>query len=285
MPAPAQTNAPQRPKGALRPSGARDTLGPAAACVSQAARLAARSMRRLIPSSCCRCMSQWTGRARHPLRAGGRPNSRYPRPARARTITRVRAAVTGSSTNAQVTRGGRLGRSPPENQILGGLKCEHDESLPNPRERWHSGAHPELLVGRQNLIGAAAPAVIEPVIAVPSGPPRAHLHQPRPDLPGRRVDRDGVGERPDGRRDQLVTREALGPLGDACANCSANHDARFLPAGAMRISSVACRGLRSGGREVLWPEAMRAFMGWAKWNRPLPHARSDRRTAPEAPGR
>ena len=70
----------------------------------------------------------------------------------------------------------------------------------------HDVAHCQVLPGLDDPVGALS-AHVELVDAVPAAPSVAHLHEPRPDALGRRLDRDPARVGRLGVRDQLVARQ------------------------------------------------------------------------------
>src|SRR5262245_60652193 len=65
-------------------------------------------------------------------------------------------------------------------------------------------AQAKLLEPRQDALGTRSAAVVDRVVAVPAGPPVAHLNEPGPDAPGWGIDRDGHRGRARRLGDQLV---------------------------------------------------------------------------------
>ena len=94
----------------------------------------------------------------------------------------------------------------------------------------------DALIFRQDTFGAALTAVIDEVVGVPSGAAGAHLGQPRPDVMRRTPNRDGVIDRAEGLRNQVVSGKSPGLLARSGAD---------LPAG---INRNCCEDYQHSGK-------------------------------------
>jgi hypothetical protein len=104
------------------------------------------------------------------------------------------------------------GQSPRENEAVLPLALRDQEPAGSSGECGEYASHADVLMIGQDAFGAKLTAVRDEVVGIPSGMARTHLGQPRPDVVRRATNRDGVIDRAQGLRNQVVPGKNPGLL-------------------------------------------------------------------------
>jgi hypothetical protein len=116
------------------------------------------------------------------------------------------------------------------------LTLHDDEHIRSSGKCGEYPAHVDALIRGQDAFGAALTAVIDEIVGIPSGAAGAHLGQPRPDVMRRATNRDGVIDRAEGLRNQVVSGKSPGLLARSGADLppGVNRSRRILSNRAIR---------------------------------------------------
>ncbi|HEY8195650.1 MAG TPA: hypothetical protein VIG04_01625 [Gemmatimonadales bacterium] len=97
---------------------------------------------------------------------------------------------------------------PTQNQRSLRVDSENREPFGHPRKSREDSSYLDTLELGKNPLGARLTAVIDHVVTVPTGSPRSHLSEPRPDFAWWTPNGDRMSQRrADGFRQKLVARQ------------------------------------------------------------------------------
>ena len=114
-----------------------------------------------------------------------------------------------------------VGQAPGKNQAVFGLALRYDKDIFRTGKCGEHTAYTDVLQVGEDAFGTVVAAVINEVVGIPSGAARAHLRQPGPDITRRAANGDGVMDRADGLRNQIVSRKCADALGGSGADLDA----------------------------------------------------------------
>jgi hypothetical protein len=113
-------------------------------------------------------------------------------------------------------------QSPRENEAVLPLALRDQEPAGSSGECGEYASHADVLIIGQDAFGAKLTAVRDEVVGIPSGTARTHLGQPRPDVVRRATNRDGVIDRAQGLRNQVVSGKNPGRSSGVTRICLAD---------------------------------------------------------------